>query len=133
MVFFDLYCYSLRSLLMVLFLSMCLFGIYSSVFACYRFYDLKKVIAFSTLVHVNISVLSFACFSSVSLVSVLVLSLSHSFTSCGLFLVISVCLSSSYSRTIESLSFASYKYRVLFILFLCNFSCPTSINLVGQI
>ena len=49
--------------------------------SCFRYFDLKKIIAFSSILHLNLVLVSCLSFNSCGLLSGIFISLSHSFSS----------------------------------------------------
>ena len=61
-----------------------------AAFSMYKQLDIKKIIAYSSIVHMNVGVIAFFAPSSIALSSSLILVFSHGLTSTGLFLCLGI-------------------------------------------
>ena len=71
--------------------------------SCFRFFDLKKIIAFSSILHLNLTLVSIYSFTSIGLLCGILTSISHGFCSVSLFLFAGVLMNKTYSRYLDSL------------------------------
>lgn len=111
-----------------------LIGIIVASFSCFRYFDLKKIIAFSSILHLNLSLVSILSLNCSGLLSGILISISHGFTSSSLFLLCGLLINKTYSRYCDSFFFMNTQLRGLLICFLLsNLSFPGSLNLVGEI
>lgn len=102
--------------------------------SCFRYFDLKKIIAFSSIMHLNLALVSCLSFNSCGLLSGMLISLSHSFSSIGLFLLAGMLINKTYSRYTDSLFMVDFVLRLLLVLLvLVNMNVPGSINFVGEL
>jgi len=100
----------------------------------FRFYDLKKIIAFSSILHLNLSLVSIYSCSSIGLISGIITSLSHAFSSVSLFHYIGLLFNKTSTRYLDSLFFIDIYMRGLFLFFLSsNISSPVTHNPIGEI
>ena len=109
-------------------------GLINISFSYFRYYDLKKIIALSSIIHLNLSLIGLLMLSSISLISGLLLTISHSFSSFGLFLVIGCIINKTNIRLIDSLCYCGFNIKLmLFFLMLANISFPLSINFIAEL
>lgn len=117
-----------------LLLLLLLVGILLSICSSFRFIDFKKLIAFSSILHLQICFTSLLSFNSSGLLCSLIISFAHGFSSLSLFLFVGLLISRTYSRLLDSLWFLNGIYRGLFLFFiLFNISFPGSFNFVGEL
>ena len=102
--------------------------------SCFRVFDVKKIIAYSSIIHLNLCFVSCLSFNSIGILSAIFISLSHSFSSIALFLLAGLLINKTYSRYIDSLYMLDFSLRFIFLLFiLANLNFPGSINFVGEV
>ena len=100
----------------------------------FRYFDLKKLIALSSIIHLNTALISLFSLSSTGLFATIIISLSHSFSSIALFLFTGLLINKSSSRYLESISFISIALRVILLfIILANLSFPGSINFISEL
>jgi NADH:ubiquinone oxidoreductase subunit 4 (subunit M) len=120
--------------LTTLLLTLTLLGVLIIASSCFRYFDLKKIIAFSSILHLNLVLVSLLSFNSCGLLSGMFISLSHSFSSIALFLLAGLLINKTYSRYIDSIFMLDLILRVLLVLFLlANLNVPGSINFIGEL
>ena len=102
---------------------------------CYfRYYDLKKIIALSSILHLNLTFHSMLSLNSSGIYCAIVVSLSHSLSSIGLSLFMGLLINKTNTRCIDAFFFISSILRLLLSFFLlANNSFPSSINHIGEI
>ena len=106
--------------------------IYSNFYI--RLFDLKKIIALLSILHLNISFISIYTFILLCLISSFIISISHALSSNSLFLFTGILINKTYSRYWDSLFYINSIFRFLFLFFLLsNLSFPGSFNFVGEI
>jgi len=111
-----------------------LLGVLIITCSCFRYFDLKKIIAFSSILHLNLVLVSCLSFNSCGLLSGIFISLSHSFSSIALFLLAGLLINKTYSRYIDSIFMLDLILRAILVLFiLANLNVPGSINFIGEI
>lgn len=98
--------------------------------------DIKKIIAYSSVVHMNFSLLGLFSFSLPGLLGGLIATLSHGFVSSGLFLSVGVLYERYHSRLLkyyggiaQLMPFFSVFF---FFLTLGNISFPFTLNFLGE-
>lgn len=117
-----------------LLLLLLLVGILLSICSSFRFIDFKKLIAFSSILHLQICFTSLLSLNSSGLLCSLIISFAHGFSSLSLFLFVGLLICRTYSRLLDSLWFLNGIYRGLFLFFiLFNISFPGSFNFVGEL
>ena len=115
-------------------LSISLIGVLIVSCSCFRFFDLKKIIAFSSILHLNLTLVSIYSLNSIGVLSGIITSISHGFSSVGLFLFAGLLINKTYSRYLDSFFFIDSIFREVLIFFLlANLSFPGSFNLVSEI
>jgi len=117
-----------------LLLLLLLVGILLSISSSFRFIDFKKLIAFSSILHLQICFTSLLSLNSSGLLCSLIVAFAHGFSSLSLFLFVGLVISRTYSRLVDSLWFLNGVNRGLFLFFiLFNISFPGSFNFVGEL
>lgn len=110
--------------------------LYTSLTAI-RQIDLKKIIAYASVSHMNIVVLGLFNYSVVGFLGSIFLMLSHGIVSSGLFFCVGVLYDRYHTRLLKyfgGLVFVMPIYAVcFFILILSNFSFPGTSNFVGEV
>ena len=102
--------------------------------SCFRLFDFKKIIAFSSILHLNVTIVSIYSMSSIGLLCAIMTSISHGLCSVCLFLMAGVLMNKTYSRYLDSFFFIDSICRTLFIsVILANLSFPGSFNFIGEI
>ncbi|MCP4306953.1 MAG: hypothetical protein GY788_19160 [bacterium] len=95
----------------------------------FRYYDLKKTIALSSILHLNYTLLAILSLNSCGIFSGVLISISHGFPSISLSLIIGLPLNKTYSRLLDTLFLINSVLRLLLLfLILANNSFPSSIN-----
>jgi len=99
----------------------------------FRYNDLKKIIALSSILHMNIGFISIISLNSSGIYCNIILSIAHACSSVGLFLMVGVIINRTYSRLIDSLYFISNYIRLILLLFIIsNNGFPGSINYISE-
>jgi len=115
-------------------LSLSLIAIILASCSSFRYFDTKKIIAFSSIIHLNLSFGSIVCMNGISVLCGILTSIAHAFCSSGLFLIAGLIINKTYSRYLDSLYFIDQFTRyLLFCFILCNLSFAMSLNFVGEI
>jgi len=108
---------------------------YSSLIAI-RQTDLKKLIAYTSIAHMNYAVLGVFSTSIYGLVGSVILMLAHGFVSSGLFICVGLLYDRYQTRQIEyfgGLSFGMPLFSVFFFIFsISNFGFPLTLNFIGE-
>lgn len=109
-------------------------GIFIINSSYFRYHDLKKIIALSSILHLNLTFHSILSSNSSGLYSAIVIPLSHSLSSIALFLSIGLLINKTNTRLLDGFFFISSILRLLLSFFLpANNSFPSSINHIGEI
>ena len=117
-----------------IFFSLGLFGIIIIICLLLITFDLKKIIAISSIIHLNFCFIGLCSISYAGIISSIIISFSHGFSSIGLFLFIGLLSSLTGSRFIDTLFYLNYDHRlILFFFLLINISFPSSFNFIGEI
>nr|YP_010729749.1 Nad4 [Calcarina hispida]WEF49989.1 Nad4 [Calcarina hispida] len=100
----------------------------------FRYYDLKKIIALSSILHLNLTFHSMLSLNSSGIYCSIIIPLSHSLSSIALSLFMGLLINKTNTRLIDSLFFISSILRLLLSFFiLSNNSFPRSINYIGEL
>lgn len=98
--------------------------------------DIKKVIAYSSIVHMNFSILGLFSFSVSGFIGGLIATLSHGFISSGLFLSVGILYERYHSRLLKYYGGITQLMPFFAILFffltLGNISFPCTFNFLGE-
>jgi len=109
-------------------------GLIISSVSCYRLYDLKKIVAFSSIIHLNMGFASLVSFSIIGLIGSVILAISHGLSSVGLFLFVGFVGNRTFTRYYDSLFFLDSSSRVIFfILVLCSLSFPSLLSFISEL
>ena len=115
-------------------LSISLIGIIIASCSVYRYYDLKKMIAFSSIIHLNLSFASIVCMNGIGILSSIFISISHAFSSSSLFMFVGIVINKTYSRYWDSFFFIDQITRILLLFFILGNLCfAISLNFIGEI
>ena len=100
----------------------------------YRYFDLKKIIALSSILHLNLTFYSILSLNSSGIFSAIIIPLPHSLSSIGPSLFMGLLINKTNIRLLDSLFFISSILRLLLSFFLlANNSFPGSINPIAEI
>lgn len=112
------------------------FGILYSSFVILRQYDIKKIIAYSSIIHMNFSVLGIFLNNIYGFVGFMFSMLSHGFISAGLFFSIGILYDRYGTRNLKyfgGLSSGMPMFEIMFFLFLvANMSFPLFSGFIGE-
>jgi NADH-quinone oxidoreductase subunit M len=115
-------------------ISLSLIGIVIITCSCFRYFDLKKIIALSSIIHLSTSFISIFSLNYAGIIANLIISLSHSLSSISLFLLSGLLINKTYSRFLDSFYFINSKLKsILLLLILSNLSFPGSINFISEL
>nr|YP_011004271.1 NADH dehydrogenase subunit 4 [Frontopsylla diqingensis]WPS93646.1 NADH dehydrogenase subunit 4 [Frontopsylla diqingensis] len=133
-VFFMLYkMFNLNSLMM----SMSVLGATLVGFICLNQSDLKVMIAYSSVVHMGLTLGGIFTLSSWGLEGAYILMIAHGLCSSGMFCLANICYERMGSRSMMInkglLSFMPSMTLFWFLLSSCNMAAPPSMNLLGEI
>lgn len=105
--------------------------------AAIRQVDLKKIIAYSSVVHMNIGLVGLFTQTSSGLIGFIFLMISHGLISSALFFAVGMLYERIHTKNIlyiQGLSRIMPKFSLFFLLFcLANFSLPGTCNFIGEI
>jgi NADH-quinone oxidoreductase subunit M len=113
-----------------------LIGIVSASFTAIRQTDLKRIIAYSSIAHMNLVVLGLFSFNNIGLEGALFQSISHGFVSGALFLLIGILYDRYHSRLLMyygGLVYTMPIYAIYFLFFtMANIAFPGTSSFVGE-
>ena len=111
-------------------------GIIYTSFTAIRQTDFKRIIAYTSIAHMNLVILGIFSFDTVGLEGAIVQSLSHGFVASALFLVIGVVYDRYRTRIVQyygGLATVMPIYVIIFLFFtLANISFPGTSSFVGE-
>jgi len=110
--------------------------IYTS-FIIFRQLDIKKIIAYSSIIHMNTIILALFCSNKYGIEGAIFYMLSHGLVSSGLFAVIGILYRINHTRIINlyggNLKFSPILAFFFLLFILANFSFPGTSNFAGEI
>lgn len=111
-------------------------GVFYASLTAIRQTDLKRIIAYTSVAHMNLVMLGLFSFNVIGLEGAILQSLSHGFVSSALFLLIGVLYDRHHTRMIKYFSGVAYVmpiFTILFLLFtLANIALPGTGSFVGE-
>ena len=114
----------------------CSISIVYTSFTTLRQVDIKRIIAYSSISHMNIALIGFFGFNAISISGSFLLMLGHGFVSGGLFFMIGMLYNRFKTKLIKYYSGLVYVMPVFssffFIFLLGNISLPTTCNFLGE-
>lgn len=109
--------------------------LYASIIAV-RQSDLKRIIAYSSIAHMNLVLLGLFCFNNVAVHGAIVQSISHGFVSGGMFFIIGMLYDRYHSRLLYyygGLAHLMPIFSIFFLIFtLSNIALPGTSSFVGE-
>nr|NP_038174.1 NADH dehydrogenase subunit 4 [Synura synuroidea]AAF36940.1 NADH dehydrogenase subunit 4 [Synura synuroidea] len=115
---------------------LCIIGILYSSFTAIRQTDIKRIIAYSSIAHMNLVVLGIFSFNIIGLEGSILQSLSHGFVSGGMFLLVGILYDRYHSRLLYyygGLVHVMPLYSFFFLAFtLANIATPGTSSFVGE-
>ena len=115
---------------------LCIIGLLYSSFTAIRQTDVKRIIAYSSIAHMNLVVLGIFSFNIIGLEGSVVQSLSHGFVSGGMFLLVGILYDRYHSRLLYyygGLVHVMPMYSFFFFFFtLANIAMPGTSSFVGE-
>lgn len=119
----------------LIYLMSCIGVVYASL-AALRQTDLKRIIAYSSVAHMNLVTLGIFSFNSIGVEGAIIQSISHGFVSGGLFFLIGIVYNRYHTRSLYyygGLVHYMPIYSVIFLIFtLANIALPTTSSFVGE-
>jgi len=118
-------------------LTMCVISIFLSSFIAIRQLDMKRIIAYSSIAHMNFALLGFFSNTLFGMTGGVLLMFSHGIVSSALFLLIGVLYDRHHTRSIlyyGGLASVMPLFATFFFMFtISNFSFPGTSNFVGEL
>ena len=113
-----------------------IFGIFYASLTTLRQIDLKKIIAYSSIIHMNYLMFGLFSFNIEGFVGSLILMIAHGFVSGGLFVCVGILYDRYHTRLQKPYGGLNYFmpiFSFFFLIFtLANISFPGSINFIGE-
>ena len=117
-------------------LTLALVGALITSLSAYRQLDLKKIIAYSSVVHMNLSLMGLFCLSSTAVSGTLYLNFGHAVVSAGLFAAVGVLQDRTRTRSLLELSGLDRSMPLwsfcLLLLLLANAGMPGTVGFLGE-
>jgi NADH:ubiquinone oxidoreductase subunit 4 (subunit M) len=115
----------------------CIISVFYSSFLAYRHFDIKKIIAYSSIMHMNLSIMACLTESKLCLAGCIISMLCHSIIASGLFFLAGFLYEKFKTRNIlyyNSLTeVSSYAYLFIIIIILANMAIPFTIAFLGEL
>jgi len=109
-------------------------GMLISAMTCYRLFDMKKIIAYCSILHLNLGISSLFTFSSIGIASCIVTSISHGLSSIGLFMLVGLFMNRSFTRFIDTFYFIDSSSRLVLIgLILSSLNFPSFYSFIAEL
>ena len=114
----------------------CILGIVYTSFITLRQHDLKKIVAYSSIAHMNIAIAGLFSFDFSSIIGSFLVFLSHGFISGSLFFLIGILYEKTKTRELKYYSGLVYLMPLtsffFFIFIISNISIPGSLSFIGE-
>lgn len=112
------------------------FGVFYASLTTLRQIDLKKIIAYSSIIHMNYLIFGLFSYTLEGLIGSLILMVAHGFVSGGLFICVGILYERYHTRLNKPYgglnSFMPFLSSFFLLLTLANISFPGSINFLGE-
>jgi NADH-quinone oxidoreductase subunit M len=116
--------------------SLCVIAIVYTSLTAIRQTDLKRIIAYTSVAHMNLVVLGLFSFNQIGILGAIIQSLSHGFVASALFLVIGVVYDRHHTRMVKYYSGLAHVmpiFSVIFLIFtMANIGLPGTSSFVGE-
>nr|YP_009441414.1 NADH dehydrogenase subunit 4 [Apis nuluensis]ATN28900.1 NADH dehydrogenase subunit 4 [Apis nuluensis] len=113
------------------------FGILILSLMCLSQFDMKSIIAISSIVHMGIMIMSMMTFFDISIMGGYLMMISHGLSSSGLFFLVNVIYSQTNSRLMfvnkGMINFMPSMSLLWFMLCSSNMGSPISLNLISEV
>ena len=117
-------------------LSLALIGSFAATLATYHQIDVKKIIAYSSVVHMNLSLFGYLTLSSTALQAAIFMNFSHAIISAGLFSSVGVLQDRVGTRMLPELCGLSKSLpiwsQIFFVLLLANAGVPGTVGFIAE-
>jgi NADH-quinone oxidoreductase subunit M len=116
--------------------SLCVIAIVYTSLTAIRQTDLKRIIAYTSVAHMNLVVLGLFSFNQIGILGAIIQSLSHGFVASALFLLIGVVYDRHHTRMVKYYSGLAHVmpiFSVIFLIFtMANIGLPGTSSFVGE-
>jgi len=117
--------------------ALCLSSIIYASFATIRQLDMKRIIAYSSIAHMNIAVLGLFTYSQAGIEGSIYLMVAHGLVSSALFFCIGILYDQSHTRLLQyygGISMVMPVFSTVFFIFtLANIGFPGTSNFIGEL
>lgn len=117
-------------------LTLCVIGVVYTSLTAIRQTDLKRIVAYTSVAHMNLVVMGIFSFNLIGIEGAILQSLSHGFVSSALFLLIGVIYDRHHTRMVKYYSGLVHTMPIFTILFLiftmANIAVPGTSSFVGE-
>ena len=104
---------------------------------CLKNYDVKKIIAYSSVTHINLAIASLYTLHIQGLMGCIITSVNHGLSSSALFMALGILYDTTHSRNLFTLQTLFHHYPVsstfFFLFLLGNLSLPGLIGFYGEL
>ena len=116
--------------------SMSVIGVIYTSFTAIRQTDFKRIIAYTSVAHMNLVIIGMFCFNHISLEGALLQSISHGFVASALFLLIGIVYDRHHTRMVKyygGLVHIMPVYTIIFLFFtMANIGLPGTGSFIGE-
>ncbi len=117
-------------------LSMAVIGVIYTSFTAIRQTDFKRIIAYTSVAHMNLVVVGMFCFNNISMEGAILQSISHGFVASALFLIIGIVYERHHTRMVKyygGLVHVMPLYTFIFLFFtMANIGLPGTGSFIGE-
>ena len=117
-------------------LSMAVIGVIYTSFTAIRQTDFKRIIAYTSVAHMNLVVVGMFCFNNISMEGAILQSISHGFVASSLFLIIGIVYERHHTRMVKyygGLVHVMPLYTFIFLFFtMANIGLPGTGSFIGE-
>jgi NADH:ubiquinone oxidoreductase subunit 4 (subunit M) len=118
-------------------ITFCILSVFYSSFLAYRHFDLKKIIAYSSIMHMNFSVIALLLDSKIGICGCILSMLSHSLISSALFFIAGFFYEKLKTRNLIYYSSlfhqSNYIYVIIFLFIMSNMAFPLTFAFIGEL
>ena len=116
--------------------SMAVIGVIYTSFTAIRQTDFKRIIAYTSVAHMNLVIVGMFCFNNISLEGAILQSISHGFVASALFLIIGIVYERHHTRMVKyygGLVHVMPMYVFIFLFFtMANIGLPGTGSFIGE-
>lgn len=118
-------------------ITLCIISSFYAIFFAFRHFDLKKIIAYSSIMHMNFGLIGLMIESKFAFIGSIISMLAHSLTSAGLFFIAGFLYEKYHTRNVlyynNLYSSLNFLYILIFFFLLCNLAVPVTSAFLGEL